>query len=59
MSDEKKTPIALILAAWIFVCIPAGWGIYNTAVNALKLFAKTSPSQTNTAPSTQRSSASK
>lgn len=59
MSDEKKTPIALILAAWIFVCIPAGWGIYNTAVNALKLFAKTALSQTTAAPIPQRSSASK
>ena len=40
MIAEKKTPLVLILMAWILVCIPAAWGIYNTAVNAGKLFAE-------------------
>jgi hypothetical protein len=43
----KKSSAALILFAWLLVGIPLGWGVYNTAVNAMKLFQ--SPSMT-TAP---------
>jgi hypothetical protein len=28
----------VILAAWLAVSLPAAWGIYNTVLNALKLF---------------------
>lgn len=35
----KKTPAALILFAWLLVGVPAGWGVYNTVLNAKKLFA--------------------
>jgi hypothetical protein len=38
ITPEKKTPPILILAAWFVVSIPAAWGVYNTLMNALKLF---------------------
>ena len=38
MSAEKRTSLWLVLAAWALVGIPAGWGVYNTALNARKLF---------------------
>jgi hypothetical protein len=38
VTNENKTPPTLILAAWFVVSIPAAWGIYNTLLNALKLF---------------------
>jgi hypothetical protein len=34
----KKTSPALIAAAWAVVSIPLVWGIYNTGLNAAKLF---------------------
>jgi len=37
-SNVKKTPAIAILAAWLIVGVPATWGIYNTALNAKKLF---------------------
>jgi hypothetical protein len=42
----KKTPATLILFAWLVVGIPAGWGVYNTVLNAKKLFATSPPAQT-------------
>jgi hypothetical protein len=51
MTDIKKTPVAAILVAWLIVGIPAAWGIYNTALNAKKLFA-TPPTTSTTAPAT-------
>ena len=41
-SQAKKSSPALILLAWIVVSIPAAWGVYNTALNAAKLFTQTS-----------------
>jgi hypothetical protein len=38
VTNENKTSPALILAAWVVVSIPAAWGVYNTLLNALKLF---------------------
>jgi hypothetical protein len=38
MNAEKKSSPLLIALAWIVVCIPAAWGVYNTALNAIKLF---------------------
>jgi hypothetical protein len=38
MTIEKKSSALLIALAWIFVSIPAAWGVYNTGKNALKLF---------------------
>jgi hypothetical protein len=37
----KKSPVALILAAWLLVGIPLGWGVYNTLLNSMKLFQAT------------------
>jgi hypothetical protein len=37
-SSQSRTPASLIAAAWIVVCIPLAWGVYNTAVGAAKLF---------------------
>jgi hypothetical protein len=35
---RNDTPQVWIFAAWLVVAIPAGWGIYNTVLNAMKLF---------------------
>ncbi len=34
----QKPPAVLILAAWVVVGLPAGWGVYNTLLNSMKLF---------------------
>ncbi|MDT7816905.1 MAG: hypothetical protein QOJ51_5151 [Acidobacteriaceae bacterium] len=38
VTNEKTTPPIQILAAWFVVSVPAAWGVYNTLLNALKLF---------------------
>ncbi len=38
VTDTKNTPRVLIFAAWLVVAIPAAWGVYNTVLNAMKLF---------------------
>jgi hypothetical protein len=38
MSEQKKTSALAIAIAWLIVGIPACWGVYNTALNAQKLF---------------------
>jgi hypothetical protein len=35
---EKQSSPMLIALAWLVVCIPAAWGVYNTVLNAMKLF---------------------
>lgn len=35
----KRTPAIAIVVAWLVVGVPAAWGIYNTGLNAKKLFA--------------------
>ncbi len=48
-TTAKKSPTGLIAAAWLVVSLPLAWGIYNTGLNAAKLFthihepAKTAP----------------
>ena len=39
----KNSP-ALVALAWAVVSIPLAWGIYNTALNAAKLFTVSSAS---------------
>jgi hypothetical protein len=39
---ENKSSAGRILLAWAVVGLPLGWGVYNTAVNAMLLF-KTPP----------------
>jgi hypothetical protein len=36
--NTKKSSMGMILLAWLLVCIPLGWGIYNTLLNSMKLF---------------------
>ena len=36
--NVKKTPTALIIAAWIFVGVPLAWGVYQTFIKSLALF---------------------
>jgi hypothetical protein len=36
--SEKKSSTALITVAWLVVSLPLAWGIYNTGLNAAKLF---------------------
>jgi hypothetical protein len=38
MPSEPKTSPAAIALAWILVCVPLAWGVYNTALGAAKLF---------------------
>jgi len=38
MTEQRKSSAILILLAWMVVGIPAGWGVYNTALNSMKLF---------------------
>jgi hypothetical protein len=43
MSETRPTSPLLIVAAWLIVGIPATWGVYNTALNARKLFVAPPP----------------
>jgi hypothetical protein len=38
MEATKKTSPVLVAVAWAVVSIPLAWGIYNTGLNAAKLF---------------------
>lgn len=46
MSDQiKKSSAASIFLAWLIVSVPAGWGVYNTVLGAIKLFTNAAPVQ--------------
>jgi hypothetical protein len=50
----KSSGVAL-LVAWLFVGIPLGWGVYNTALSSMKLFqAGPAPAMPAPAPSSPR-----
>jgi hypothetical protein len=36
-TGTKSSP-ATIALAWLLVCVPLGWGVYNTFLGAMKLF---------------------
>jgi hypothetical protein len=38
MDQVKKTPVALVALAWLFVGLPWGWGVAQLWKNAQKLF---------------------
>ena len=39
MGDQvNKTPVVLVLGAWLFVGVPWGWGVVQLWKNASKLF---------------------
>jgi hypothetical protein len=33
-----RTPCYLVFLAWLFVCIPAGWGVTQTVMRSMELF---------------------
>ena len=43
MAQTKKTPVALVLLAWLFVGVPWGWGVAQLWKNARKLFQSAPP----------------
>ena len=44
MSDTvKKTPVVLVLAAWLLIGIPWAWGVDQLWINARKLFISPPP----------------
>lgn len=43
MENVKKTPVILVLLAWMFVGIPWAWGITQLWKNASKLFQSSPP----------------
>ena len=43
MAQTKKTPVALVLLAWLFVGVPWGWGVAQLWKNARKLFQTAPP----------------
>lgn len=43
MEHVNKTPIILVILAWLFVGIPGTWGIAQTWKNARKLFQSAPP----------------
>ncbi len=34
----KKSPVAVIVLAWLLVGIPLAWGVYNTVLSSMNLF---------------------
>jgi hypothetical protein len=36
-NSDSSVAVKLVLA-WLFVGIPLAWGVYNTLLNAMKLF---------------------
>jgi hypothetical protein len=43
MEPTKKTPIALVLLAWLIVGVPWGWGVVQLWKNARQLFQAPAP----------------
>jgi hypothetical protein len=46
MEPVKKTPVALVALAWLFVGLPWGWGVAQLWKNAQKLFVSPPPAAT-------------
>jgi hypothetical protein len=38
MEETRSSSPAAIAIAWIIVGVPLGWGVYKSAMNAVKLF---------------------
>jgi hypothetical protein len=38
-----KTPLAVVLCAWVVVAVPLGWGLYESVVKARPLFSTGAP----------------
>lgn len=46
MENVTKTPIILVVLAWLFVGVPWGWGIMELWKNARQLFVSPPPAAT-------------
>lgn len=38
MEEARRSSPAMIAIAWLIVGVPLGWGVYKSALNAVKLF---------------------
>jgi hypothetical protein len=38
MEETRNSSPALVAVAWLIVGVPLGWGVYKSAMNAVKLF---------------------
>ena len=45
-AHARPSSPALIALAWIIVGVPLGWGVYKSALNAVKLFQSPPPAAT-------------
>jgi len=43
MEDAKKDYTVQVILAWLLVGIPLIWGVWNTLLSAMQLFAATPP----------------
>lgn len=46
MGAAKKTPVILVLLAWLFVGLPWAWGVVQLWKNARQLFVAKPPAAT-------------
>ena len=37
-SPPARTPLALVICAWVVVAVPLGWGLYQSVVKSRPLF---------------------
>ncbi len=51
MTDTRSTSSPAVIAlVWAIVVIPTAWGVYNTGLNAMKLFKNAPAAAAPTAP---------
>lgn len=49
MEKPAKTPVILVILAWLFVGVPWAWGVTQLWKNARQLFASPPPAASSTA----------
>ncbi len=37
-APARRTPLALVLLAWLVVAVPLGWGLYQSVMKSKPLF---------------------
>jgi hypothetical protein len=37
MNEPKKTPLALVVLAWLVVALPLAWGLYQSVMKSMPL----------------------
>jgi hypothetical protein len=40
----RKTPLALVLLAWLVVAVPLGWGLYESVKKSMPLLSRSASS---------------